>query len=408
MKLYSNKDLAAMSSDELVCVIDEAKENVKDKYEILKRSKEVLNSSYNDYMEALSLAEENPKKYSHRLSVAKDEYEISLSEHIAITRKYDNAVEAVLDLYNALAGREGRAASKAEKNAARFAEDQATLKENISFSVADAIEGIDLSDEKYSKENYDGEEKKEEKKDGRDADEDGEDRSDEEEKAPTHNEKNEKSEKSKKNSDISFPGYNYPPNPMMYSMPYPQFHNPNEVKVAPVNIDISEMIEEGVAIAMEKFKEILLKRTENIESFPSREERNEEKEGDECKRYGENAASVEELAAQIKSMSDKLQRFADELSEMSRVIKSLANESEEVSETSENDSEDIDDATSEISSSDEDLSADTAHTDGSDLDSEPCDNSEETDNSDEDDADGEPEEIDDANDLKNNDSEEIN
>ena len=198
-----------MLNDPLV-QIEAGKECVSNSYSVCKACAKSLKDEYKVYCATAKKAQSNPKTYKARLDSAERRFKEAKIEYGKALFDYNKNIDIVLDEYRLLAEQGGKESKKAHKEAERYVESQDRLLDKLTAFVSE----IELeSDEDISEKSIYAQD------------------------SFSEGEQIQSSE-----TNVANPYYYVP-------VPQPQ------INVAPVNIDITPIVEDAVSSALEKFKD---------------------------------------------------------------------------------------------------------------------------------------------------------
>ena len=232
--------------------IEAAKSTAKDKYAVCKVAARRLASAYASLIEAEEIRDiKSGAKSIAKHAKAESVFNVAKKEYISFIRLYDELVEEVLSLYDELISSENaKGAKKARLEAEKF-ESHESYQRDVLFEIVKDIDGLENSEELPEAKKIFNQEKAKEATP-----------------APVQNINEEHREKPQSEPK------NYSPYGMPHYMPFEPYrpYAPQGVHIAPASIDISPIVEDAVASAMEKFKQAFGKRAEAfIENMPKGE-----------------------------------------------------------------------------------------------------------------------------------------
>ena len=212
--------------------IDAAKATLKEKYSVCKIAARRLSGAYARLVDAEAKLDLKPtSRLMARHAIQETQYNVALKEYFSCAELYSALVEDVLALYNEYyITEDGRAAKKIKSESVKFEAQQYRLKQKIADGAKDVAEAIGAFD------------KAPEKNPPVDTARDAEQTADEPMAASPR--------QSEKTCSYGAIGGAYSPSPMDMYRPY----MPQGVNIAPMSIDISGIVSDAVASAMEKFK----------------------------------------------------------------------------------------------------------------------------------------------------------
>ena len=352
--------IAVESPESLLGEIKLLKERVKDKYAVCKRSYMQIRSCEKLLAEYNVKAESNPKKFSKKIAELEQEYNLAKKEHNALLLKYDAQVSAVLLNYDKLALVSDKDQDKIIRAASKYEAECASLRDALAIgvSVPENESANTYTDAKQSAEPTYKTSFENGRRDMTDTDKSNSfkeepsylaRRSEECSSVYRTSEEPPRANFSAENNNAdrdyhrgrSYAEINIPPQTAYYApQPAPQmmYYYPApapapapapQVNVAPVNLDISGIIESAVSSAMEKFNEVLSEKLSNIsvpmpnvtfDNTPSENAKEQKTESE--NRVGlEDHGIVKELCEKVaedeKYLSDKLSELISKLKELS-------------------------------------------------------------------------------------------
>jgi len=305
-----------MGSEDLRRRIEATKSKANDKYAICRVAARKLASAHRDMAEAEERRDaKNNSRSAAAHAVAENAFKSAMREYASFVSLYDSLVTEVLDLYDALIAEEGaRVAKRIQAEAEKFENQQSFQRARLQ-ELVDGISGIEAAI---------GEAKQANKATRR----------------PSYNREEpaiqrEEPQHESYNIPKTQPVYTqpqstpygapyYPPMQQDYYRPYP----PQGYSIAPASIDISAIVEDAVASAMEKFKAAFDKRADAfIENMPEQEAPSEQGDSPElavalCNEIAESEATVIE---KLTALMEKMKGLTAELTELGAAYLELSN-----------------------------------------------------------------------------------
>lgn len=237
----------ATNSEALRKRIEAGKFTAKDKYAVCKVAARRLVSAHTALVEAEESRDiKNNTKSIAKYARAESVFNAAKKEYISFVKLYDSLVEEVLSLYDELiASESAKGAKRARLEAEKFESRESYLRDCLSEIVKE-IDGLEAEEELPVAKKPEPEQKKQRTE-------------------PISQQPNEEIH------DIHVPPQHHTTYGMPYYMPNEMYrpYAPQGVNIAPASIDISAIVEDAVASAMEKFKKAFNKRAEEfIEAQP--------------------------------------------------------------------------------------------------------------------------------------------
>jgi len=280
--------------------IDAAKVTLKEKYSVCKTAARRLSGAYARLIDAESKLDLKPTgRLMSRHAIQETQYNVALKEYFSCAELYSSLVEDVITLYEEYYRSEsGRAAKKIKAEAAKFESLQYRLKQKIAEGAKDVSEAIGAFDKKTSEKPTDQTARDTHKK----ADEPAQPASKPQEQQPYQY------------GAPQQPQY-HPQQPMDMYRPY----MPHGVNIAPMSIDISGIVQDAVASAMEKFKAAFNKEANAfIDSMPTRIQ--SPTADSDATRVN---SAVQTIAAEEGALAEKLSALMENLKSLSEEMTSL-------------------------------------------------------------------------------------
>ena len=294
--------------------IEAAKNNVRDKYAVSKVAARRVAQAHAALIEAEEAKElKNNQKSITRCAVAENNLASAKKEFVSFVSLYTSLVSDVISLYEELAITESpKVARKVRAEAEKFEARENSLKDAL-YDIVRDVEGIfEMAFER--KRNFEYEEDTQPEREERYMREEERYMRDEERREPQY----------QRPSYREYPPFDYYQPHYEPYRPYP--HQP--VNIAPTTIDISHIVEEAVASAMEKFKAVFSKRADEFakengwaevsQSAPRASRAIVEMENE----IAENEA---EIAEKLKSIVENLKTVSQSMTELGVSYMALAN-----------------------------------------------------------------------------------
>lgn len=292
-----------MSREDLKRRIETAKLSVTDKYAICRVAAKRLREAHSEMRGAdEKLGGRLGARAKNVYAAAEAEYRSAVKEFSSFVARYDALVDEVMALYDELAAEDARGAHKIYAEAEKFEDQQSFQRERL-FESLSGIEGISRD--------------KNEAKDTTPC-----------QKNESNCEESPIDEHREHYVNRAPHAYAHPHGePHYYRAPEPPYYPMHpQVSVAPMSIDISEIVQDAVAAAMEKFKRAFEKRAdgfiESIEPTPCKEKQE----------IAENAESLQNTGAATEELSNIVSRVRDissDMASLSSQYEALASSKEE-------------------------------------------------------------------------------
>lgn len=302
-------------SEEFRRKIDAARATLREKYSTCKTAARRLSVAYSRLVDAEAKLDLKPTaRLMSKHAIQETQYNVALKEYFSCAKLYSSLVEEVMALYNEYyLSEDGRTAKKIKAESARFETQQYRLKQKIAEVAKDVSEAIGAFDKHPEEKNLEEIKREAVQK--------------AEEHAPISPKLNEQQAYS-----YSALGNSYPPHQPtdMYRQ-----YMPHGVNIAPMSIDISDIVEDAVASAMEKFKAAFNKEASSfIDSIKTEVDAPN---GDfDATRVASLAQSVvaEEgaLAEKLAALMENLKNLSDEMTSLGAAYMQLANAQRDAAE----------------------------------------------------------------------------
>lgn len=326
--------------------IERTKVAVKESTCACKSAAKALADAHRKYVSAEELLNrKNSQKNLRGFALARDVYDAALKEYLQIFGTYYNLVEEVLTAYDSLILEDRRKASKFRGEAEKYEEQQNRVKANLA-GVLKNVNGIEEALTDFLSKSSDKNENAEESKDAPALNEEQV----EEAIAEAVGDNGKKENYQAQPYDNARFGVYYPPHyayqPPHYFDPY-RAPAPRGVDIAPVNIDITPMIEDAVAVAMEKFKIAIAKEIDSsLPKVPSCDVAPVEASTPEAEEKKDEAAPVSHISAveegifedekfvseKLVSLVSGLKELMTEISSIGAVFMNIANQQKDIAE----------------------------------------------------------------------------
>lgn len=285
-----------MSRDDLKRRIETAKLAVTDKYAICRVAAKRLREAHGEMRGAdEKLGTRFGARAKNVYAAAENEFNTALKEFSSFVARYDALVDEVMALYDEIAADDSRGAHKIYAEAEKFESQQSFQRERLFESVS-GIEGV-VRDKNEQKDRTPWQKNEPKHKDMPiDEPHEGEYYVNKAPRAYAHSAREGA--------------------PQFYRAPEPQYYpHHTEVSVMPMSIDISNIVEDAVAAAMEKFKRAFDKRADryidSIEPTPCKEIREN---GENVEASGENDGkdALSDVISKVSSISSDMQALASQ------------------------------------------------------------------------------------------------
>ncbi len=300
----------ASSSETIRRRIEAGKSTVKDKYAVSKVAARRLSGAHSALIEAEEMRElKNTSKSVTRCAVAENTLLSAKKEFVSFVSLYTSFVADVLSLYDELiAAEDAKGAKKARVEAEKFERRESYLKDALYDMVKD-VEGIsEMTFEPKRNAAY---------RDNTETKQEG---------APSPDVQSEARE-----NTYQAQGYQVPP---QYHQPhyYQPYHDPYRphppVNIAPTTIDISRIVEDAVASALEKFKVVFNRRADEFVSeypLPAPQAIAPNVSGAVAQMEGEIAANEAEIAEKLGGIVEGLTAVSKSMTELGASYMALTN-----------------------------------------------------------------------------------
>ncbi len=302
----------ASNSETIRRRIEAGKSTVRDKYAVCKVAARKLSEAYNALIEAEEMRDlKNTPKSHTRCAVAENTLLSAKKEFISFVSLYTSFVGDVLSLYDELIANENaKGAKRARAEAEKFESRESYLKDAL-YDIVKEVEGISemtFEPKRSTRTTEDAQPKRE--------------------RAPMYEEQNEACENTYQRQ-----GYQAPPE---YRQPhyYPPYHDPyrpqphQQVNIAPTTIDISKIVEDAVASAMEKFKAVFNRRADEFISenpLPESQRQSGNASGAVMLMEAEIAENEAEIADKLKDIVENLNNISKSMTELGASYMALSN-----------------------------------------------------------------------------------
>lgn len=286
--------------------IDAARATLRDKYSTCKATARRLSGAYARLVDAEAKLD---LKQSARLiskhAIHETEYNVALKEYFSSASLYNSLVEDILSLYNEYyLSENGRAAKKIKSEAAKFESVQYRLKQKIADVAKDVSEAIGAFD------------KRPEEKIDQEATRANLQRAEEVYSAP------------KKPQEPQSYTYTAPQNPYPPHQPMDMYRSymPQGIGIAPVSIDISELVQDAIASAMEKFKAAFDKQaTAFISAMPETDVRAADSDLTRVNSAAESVVSEQTvLTEKLSALMENLKKLSEDMTSLGAAYMQLA------------------------------------------------------------------------------------
>lgn len=293
-----------MSREDLKRRIETAKLSVTDKYAICRVAAKRLREAHVEMRAADErLGGKLGARAKNVYAAAEAEFKTALKEFSSFVARYDALVDEVMALYDELAAEDARGAHKIYAEAEKFEGQQSFQRERL-FESLSGIEGIP-ADKNEAKDRTPWQ------------------------KNESNREESLMDEHREHYVNRAPRAYTQPRDeaPQYYRAPEPPYYPAHQqVSLAPMSIDISEIVQDAVAAAMEKFKRAFEKRADSyiasIEPIPCKEKQ-------EIAENAENSQIEGEVTEELSNIVKRVRDISTDMASLSSQYEALASSKEE-------------------------------------------------------------------------------
>ena len=287
--------------------IDAARATLREKYSVCKAAARRLSGAYARLVDAESRLD---LKQSARLvakhAIQETQYNVALKEYFSCAELYSELVSDIISLYNELyLSEDGRAARKIKAEAIKFESQQYRLMQKIQEGARDVAEAIGAFDKQPQPKLNDTSKAEVAKK---------------AEPQPTAQ------EKVQEHIGHTYAQPQYPQHSP--ADPYRQYP-PYGVSIAPMSIDISAIVEDAVAAAMEKFKAAFNKEANafiaDMPKAPAPAESGAVEDAGASPALAAVAEEEQVISEKLSSLMENLRKLSDEMTNLGAAYMQLAN-----------------------------------------------------------------------------------